>query len=444
LDERPTTERGQRNLPQSLSSLRQKLNQKAKAEPKFRFYALYDKVYRMDFLEAAWKQVKENGGAAGIDGVTIEMVEERGVEAFLTELQEELKNRRYKPDPVRRIYIPKTDGRKRPLGIPTVRDRVAQMSVLLVIEPIFEADFLDCSYGFRPGRSAHDALKEIDKNLKKGLREIYDADLRGYFDSIAHDKLMACLEKRISDRRVLSLIRKWLKAPVIEPGKPPKPPKGGEGKGTPQGGVISPLLANAFLHWFDHVFHCPRGPGQWAGAKLVRYADDFVIMARYITPRIERWVEETVEDWMGLELNGEKTKIVRIGDGETLDFLGYSFVQRRSHYRGKPPYIRMEPSRKTLMREREALRERTCSKRCLVPIPRVIEELNRHLRGWKNYFSLGYSSSAHHHVDYFVRMRLEKHLKRRSQKRYKPPKEVSLYKHFDDLGLIWLRTPTGN
>ena len=380
-------------LPDKLHQLRWKLNQKAKNEPKFRFYALYDRVFRMDVLEAAWKHVGKKGKASGIDGVKAEdiLAEQNGVEKFLADLHEELKTKSYHPSPVKRVYIPKADGSKRPLGIPTLKDRVVQMAVVLILEPIFEADFLDCSHGFRRGRKAHDALAEIRANLKEGRTAVYDADLKSYFDTIPHDKLMACVRMRVTDSAVLELLRGWLRAPVIEmdekTGKP-KPPRKSDGKGTPQGGVISPLLANVYLHWFDVMFHRRDGPRHWANARLVRYADDFVVMARYQGLRIDEWLDAKLEDWLGLSINREKTKVVNLHLAESLDFLGFTFRYDRDLHGSDKTYLNVIPSKKSLEKARDAIREKTGPGKCYKPTPRVVEDLNTFLRGWSNYFNL--------------------------------------------------------
>ena len=421
--------------------LRMKLGDKAKREPEFRFYSLFGHILRLDVLHIAWKRVQSNKGGPGIDGITIESLDSpKKIEHLILELHQELKEGTYKPKPVKRVYIPKANGKQRPLGIPTVKDRIAQMAVLLIIEPIFEADFLECSNGFRPKRSAEKALNEIGKNIKSGRNCIYDADLKAYFDTIPHDKLMRCLEMRISDGKVLNLIKLWLKCPTAEYDDKKKkwkerPPSN---KGTPQGGVISPLLANLYLHWFDKVFHGKGGPAHWANARMVRYADDFVIMAKYTGCQITEWVEEKIEGWMDLTVNKEKSTVVDLRKGETLDFLGYSFRWIKDRHGRSHKYLEMAPSKKSIQKEKDTLRMMTSKKTCFLPVNELIGQVNKQIRGWAGYFNKGYPRKAFREINYFISERMKRHLKRRSQRRYRPPEGISFDFHLKQLGLISL------
>jgi RNA-directed DNA polymerase len=426
-------------LPVKLQDWRAKLSAKAKQEKRFRFYSLYGLVSHPETLQAAWAQVQANDGAPGVDGVSIEQIEREGVDAFLAELKRELDEKDYRTGAVRRVYILKENGKKRPLGIPNLRDRVVQTAVVLILEPIFESDFLDCSYGFRPGRSAHDALEVIREKLVTGRCTVYDADMEGYFDSIPHDKLMACVRMRIVDGSVLRLIEQWLQAPVDEKDENGKVRRQRNDKGTPQGGVVSPLLANIYLHWFDRAFHAKDGPAQRAKAVLVRYADDFVILSHKLDGALAEFVEEKIEGWLGLKINREKTRVVNLREqGEALDFLGYSFRLDRDLRGRNLRYWRMFPSQKALARERDKLRDMTDQSECFRPLPELIGTLNRHLKGWANYFRPGYSRDAFRQVNQYVRLRLSCHLRQRSQRPWSPAEGTTVYAHLPRLGLTYL------
>jgi len=309
--------------PEQIRELQRKLYRKAKQEKEYRFYLLYDKVYRLDILNHAYRLIKANKGAPGIDGETFERIEERegGAERYLEEIAGELKRKDYKPQAVRRAYIPKAAGGKRPLGIPVIKDRVVQMAVKIVIEPIFEADFQDNSYGFRPKRNAHHAVDDIKEHLFTGKIDVIDADISKYFDTIPHDRLMQLVAIRIVDKHMLKLIKMWLKAPIVEEREDGKKEYKGNDKGTPQGGVISPLLANIYLNVLDTLWVIKKVQEK-LGARLVRYADDSVILCRGNADRILKGVKTVLSD-LGLTMNEEKTRVVDARQ-ESFNFLGFS------------------------------------------------------------------------------------------------------------------------
>lgn len=413
-----TRPKSQMSDKERVRDFQRKLYQKAKQEEKFCFYVLYDKVRLPYFLRESYKRCKANGGSAGVDGMTFKDVGIYGVDKFLAEIREELESKTYKPQPVLRVHIPKANGKTRPLGIPTIKDRVIQMSVKLVIEPIFEADFEESSYGFRPCRSSGDAVREIKQRLQEGRCEVFDADLSAYFDTIPHKGLLQLVGKRISDKNILHLIKLWLKAPVTENGRL----IGGKKNklGTPQGGVISPLLANIYLHEFDKAVNREEGVFYQNGIKIIRYADDWVLMAKRIPQRALDYLNKLLKS-MELKLNEEKSKIVNAFD-ESFDFLGHTFRLYDDLFgRKNRKYWSVEPSSKSQKRVRGKIRE-YLRYNGHKPPQDVANDLNTITRGWINYFSIKgvtYPNKAKRSLRYYLRGKLTRYYKRKSQRKSK-------------------------
>ena len=421
-----------RELPHTewLLEFRRKLHAKAEAEPKYRFYSLYDKTFRTDVLAEACRKAKANGGACGIDGETFKDVEKEGIDVYLAGLQLEMKERRYVPKPVRRVYIPKPNGKQRPLGIPTIRDRIVQTAFLLILEPIFEADFADSSYGFRPEKSAHDAVREIYKFLNWGCTEVYDVDLEKYFDTVDHSKLMKLVARRISDGEILRVIKLWLSSGYVEDEQHRQ-----STQGTPQGGVISPLLANIYLNPVDQAFKRGKlGNIDKGSLHLVRYADDMVLLAQKNLETGIDLLHHYVER-LGLRLNGEKTRRLRLDIGNSVDFLGFRFHNVKSRQNGARLML-VYPSPRSQERFRETVRTYVHHSKPL-RVKEQVENLNHYLQGWMGYFRLGHGSAVFRKLARFVNLRVRHVIwRRRGRSGYGWGKVTSDY-IYRQLGLFY-------
>jgi RNA-directed DNA polymerase len=424
--------------PEKIRTLQRKLYRKAKAEPAFRFYVLYDKICREDILRHAYGLARSNAGAPGVDGESFAQIEERGLEAWLASLREKLVLKTYRPDPVRRVMIPKPNGGgERALGIPTIRDRVVQTAAKLVLEPIFEADFEDNAYGYRPARGAVDAVKEVHRHICRGYTDVVDADLSRYFDSIPHDELLKSVARRIVDRQVLRLIKLWLKAPIEERDDSDGTRRMSGGKsntrGTPQGGVASPLLANIYMNRFLKHWRL-TGRGEAFRAHVVSYADDFVILSRGRAAEALAWTK-AVMTRLGLTLNEAKTSLKNARQ-ERFDFLGYSFGPHRYKANGKW-YLSASPSKKSVQRFKTKVGD------LLVPgnndpWPEVCDTLNSSLSGWSNYFCYGTRRSAFRGVDRYVYERVRDFLARRHKVAGRGTRRFSYEIVYGELGLLRL------
>ena len=417
-----------------LQTFQGKLYQKAKQEKKYKFYVLYDKMFVPYILRESWKQVKRNAGSPGIDGITIKDVEEYGVEKYLTELGEELRCQSYRPKAVKRVMIPKANGGERPLGIPTVKDRIAQTACKMILEPIFEADFEESSHGFLPKRSSKNAMTSIKAHLHEGRTEVLDADLSKYFDTIPHTKLMIALGERISDPRILKLIKSWLKAPIFVDGQF----KGGKknSEGTPQGGVISPLLANIYLHLLDRIVNNPRSMFYQHGVKMVRYADDFVLMGKSIPKEVTDQLTNLIGR-MGLTLNEDKTRKVKATE-TSFDFLGFTVRYRPDLFVKGKKYWEIAPGKKSEQKVRDKIRT-YLDGHGHSPAHVIAVGLNSIIRGWLNYFTIekvSYPQMSKRRLRFYLSTKLYRYFNRKSQRKCRLYRQKAFDYLVNQYGLI--------
>lgn len=434
----PPKERGTGRLPEGLPTpeaqrvqdFQRRLYLKAKRKEKTRFYSLYDKVYSRGVLNEAWKRVRANKGSAGVDGKAIEDIEIGGIEQFICQIQTELKDKKYRADDIKRVFIPKPNGGKRPLGIPTIKDRVVQMATKIVIEPIFEAGFQECSYGFRPKRTAHQALREIKRLLHMGYVQVIDADLKSCFDTIPHNRLMELIAKRVGDKNILGLIKQWLKAGILSEGVVNR----NSATGTPQGGVISPLLANIYLNELDKIWNMKYK--RQFNARLIRYADDFVVMSGRKMQDAYKATQTVISD-LGLKLNEEKTQMLDMRK-DKLTFLGYSF-KKIYDKRKNARYFISFPSAKAMNAIRKKVKGMTSRK-----IPEkaevIVSRLNPVIRGWANYFVEGNSSKWFSSLRNYTENKVRRFIRKHKQKvcfGYSKYPRAYLY---EELGLYYLTT----
>jgi group II intron reverse transcriptase/maturase len=430
--------------PESVQKLQNALHAKAKGAPGFRFYALYDKVYRKDILDMAYRLARSNGGAPGVDGQDFAGIEAAGVECWLGELTRALRERTYRAQAVRRVYIPKADGKQRPLGIPTVRDRVVQTAAMLVLTPIFEADLDPHQYAYRPNRSALDAVRHVHRLLNSGHTEVVDADLSDYFGSVPHAELMRCLARRIVDRHLLALLKQWLVMPVDEDdgrgGSKRTTQAKDDKRGTPQGAPISPLLSNLYLRRFLLGWKT-LGLERKLRAQIVSYADDFVILCRGRAAQAEAAMRAMMKA-LKLTVNDAKTHTRRL-PAERFDFLGYTFGRCYSAQTGRA-YIGTRPSAKSIRKVRRTIHELTSRHTLLLEADDRVARLNRTIIGWANYFCLGPVSRAYRALDRHASSRLRRWLRLKHQQAGRSATRFTYEFLYDDLGLTCLAARTRN